>query len=266
MRSIVNNLTICFGTSLLLFVATARCQQPPRKLDAVRTSGQADQHFKAVSYYFPFHAGDEWTYEVHGSEDDDSSPNTRVEALHGRFTERVVEVRTVAPAVQIVQMRRTGKANAYIFCTPEQDSGESVDYWYIFDRRNIYVRCQASEAKDLASKLVSGSGPQGDDGPEFVLPLVKGKSWGQDRELPPRNDLLYEWTVEDTQSLAVPAGKFKGCVETAYRTLSSNESRWVCPRIGLAASEIESHGSGGQYRIELVAFSGRSNAQIKKGQ
>ncbi len=100
------------------------------------------------------------------------------------------------------------------------------------------------------------------DGLEYVLPFKVGALWGADPAYGKRDDLLYQWAVDDKLEARVPLGKFKGCYDLFYRTLPDHEERWVCPGVGLVADKYEHHGTESQYRIELQSYTERSSESI----
>lgn len=87
----------------------------------------------------------------------------------------------------------------------------------------------------------------------FVLqaPLVKGTSWQGDRGT--------VRVVDDNHQLTVPAGSFKGCVQTVEEIGGDARGRvttWYCPEVGIARMVVEEWRGADQAAqiVELKAF------------
>jgi hypothetical protein len=132
-------------------------------------------------------------------------------------------------------------------------------YWIVSDRSRVYAACSSAEADALAAELARGRGAGSDEVlgqvPAFALPLREGEVW---QAFPGRpvveGDPSYQWYVDASVDVDVPAGTFTDCYRVRLSTLPDTLVHWVCPGVGIAATEYTHHGALHDYRTELVGY------------
>jgi hypothetical protein len=200
---------------------------------------------------FPFTEGASWTYAT--VEETDQGVET------GVITETVATASTGGSGdVYLAQVTVTGRTFLRHCPASGVPGGESA-YWVVADASRVYVVCSSAEADALAAELTSGrdAGTHEDLGivPEFVLPLQEGSVWQAFPGRPVREeDSAYQWTVDSKEGLDVPAGRFGDCYRVRLSTLPDVLVHWVCPGVGIAATEYRHHGSLHDYRAELTSY------------
>lgn len=198
----------------------------------------------------PFYEGASWTYAY--TEETDQGVGT------GIITETVVLVPDGPAGVYLANVAVTGRT--FLLHCPENGvpGGESA-YWIVSDASSVYVACSRAEADVLAAELASGPDAGSDEilgkVPQFVLPLQEGKVW---QAFPGRpvdeEDPAYQWYVDSRVDVDVPAGRFTGCYRVRLSTLPDTLVHWVCPAVGIAATEYTHHGSLRDYRAQLIGY------------
>jgi hypothetical protein len=200
-----------------------------------------------VSEFFPFVVGARWTYTYR--ETLTGGPDAPEHTTRGRYSETVVSVdNAFGNAITVVGISRDGSLLVSSSCSESS-------FWYVVSKYQIFIECDHGEAIKLATKLHDSPSGQVNEPPEYALPFRLGTVWGLDSDTPKRSDTMYQWYVEGAGvRVTVPAGTFKGCFDMIYRTLPDHEIRWVCPGVGLVASEYEHHGTTDRYRVELESY------------
>jgi hypothetical protein len=189
-----------------------------------------------------------------------SGPHAKVTTMRGQYSETVFLVdHTLGPSVQLVGVEQVGDSPDAFMCTSDADRKfdplSKSQFWYIIDSYRIFSKCDRAEAIELAKKLVASPSGNIQEVPDYLLPFKVGELWGADPAYPKRDDDFYQWSIEDGETdVTVPAGKFKGCYALFYRTMPDHEIRWICPSVGLVATEYEHHGTTHHIRIELQSY------------
>jgi hypothetical protein len=177
----------------------------------------------------------------------------------GVITETVATISTGGSGgVYVAQIAVTGRSFLR-HCPANGIPGGESAYWVVADASRVYVVCSSAEADALAAELAPGreAGPDEVLGtvPEFVLPLREGRVW---QAFPGRpvsgEDSAYQWTVDSKEDLHVPAGTFRDCYRVRLSTLPDTLVHWVCPGVGIAATEYRHHGSPHDYRTDLTGY------------
>lgn len=211
---------------------------------------QTDEVFEM----FPMFVGSLRTYSYFRSSGPDPGP---LFSDIWFYTERVIFIETgFEDNVRIIGVEQTG-GNFLTCCSDESQIPGVPDLWYITDNKRLYYACSRSEAWEIANAIQHerelGTSPLLLT-PEYVLPFKVGDLWGALPDDPPRDDTWYQWHVEARVDVTVPAGKFENCFRIVHFTLPDSVIRWVCPGIGLVASEYHHHGTPIDWRMELVSF------------
>jgi hypothetical protein len=221
-----------------------------------------------VDRYFPFRVGQTHSYSVRGESAEGSGQNVRVVPIRGAFSETVLSVQSIAPAMRVIEVRVAGDAPDYKVCASKSDQVRSSawTFWYVVHNNRVFSECTREDVDALLEDLRSPpSSPTSVDNLEYQLPLKAGNSWGHDPASPKRTDTFYEWFVEAKAPVEVPSGKYDDCYRMAYRTLPDHIERWVCSGVGLVAEEYTHHGWVHHYRIELTKLiaAGSSTKQVQ---
>ena len=200
---------------------------------------------------FPFTEGASWTYAY--IEETDAGVET------GVITETVAAVSTGGSRdVYVAHVAVTGRTFLGP-CPASGVSGGESAYWIVSDRSRVYVACSSAEADTLAAELTRGRDARTDEVlghvPAFVLPPREGEVW---QAFPGRpvvtDDPSYQWYVDSSVDVDVPAGTFTDCHRVRLSTLPDTLVHWVCPGVGIAATEYTHHGALHDYRAELVGY------------
>ena len=142
--------------------------------------------------------------------------------------------------------------------------------WYEPGReRGCYLLIADGNTRFYLSQLEDAcSIPEGEPGADLteyqtlilVMPAMAGDQFGQDPELPPRDDSMYAWSVESVEKASL-AG-IKGVAATVPRTeyvlrYSTNPDHEVVtyvPGIGVTEFEYVHHGTVSEVDVGLVEF------------
>jgi hypothetical protein len=200
---------------------------------------------------FPFNEGASWTYAY--TEETDAGVDT------GVITETVItDSSAISDDLYLAEVTVTGRT--FLSHCPENGvhGGESA-YWIVSDASHVYVACSRAGADALVAELARGRGAGSDEVPgkvpEFVYPLQEGAVW---QAFPGRpvdeDDPAYQWFVDSQVDVDVPAGTFRDCYRVRLSTLPDTLIRWLCPGVGIAATEYTHHGALLNYRAELISY------------
>lgn len=199
---------------------------------------------------FPFYEGVSWTYTY--------TQETEQGVETGVITETVTTVPAGSDEVYLAQVTVVGRTFLRNCPANGVPGGESA-YWIVADASRVYVACSRDEADALGAELMRGRDARSDEilgqVPAFVFPLQEGGVW---QAFPGRpvneEDQTYQWIVDSREDLDVQAGAFKGCYRVRLSTLPDVLVRWVCPGVGIAATEYTHHGALHEYRAELIGY------------
>ncbi len=198
--------------------------------------------------------GRRWTYSLEERTEDyaGETPEANFDLNTQVFTEEVVFFVPLTGGLSIAGIEVTGQG-LIIGC---QANPEDADYWLVIEDSAIYRTCTHDEANSLADALLAGETPDRLV-PEYILPLLNGQMWPGFTDLAERDDGMYQWIVEGSDDISVPAGEFTGCLRLILRTLPDATIKWICPGVGLTAMEYHHHGQLHYLRLELLAVEGK---------
>ena len=258
--AIVCTLTlIVFGIKGMIAQTSSMDNKPLAGIASTRSEPEE------VDHYLPFSVGTKWIYKVCGEIGVGSGQNVRIETKCGQYSETVVSVHTYGPTLRLIEIMRNGAGFGYALCENDEEQNGPKHYWFIVNRLSVYSRCSREDAMELVSILTNTSTHQVcKDWPDYVLPFKVGAFWGADPAGPKREDKYYQWNVEDTHAVSVPAGNFQDCYKLMYITLPDDEEKWVCAGVGLVTDEYTHHGWVNHYRIELKKYTSGSRIGTEK--
>jgi hypothetical protein len=245
--------------TMAILVATHGLCQSAKESTTKQSQTPAPTHARGsqdlFDRYFPFRVGQVRSYIVRGESEEGSGQDARSVAIRGEYSETVLSVRNIAPAIRIVEVKIVGSGPYPTDCSNAHgDKTQPVwTFWYVAHDNRVFVECTRERVDNLVTVLrASPTGQTSEDGPAYQLPFEIGATWGADPDAPKREDTFYEWSVEDKVTAKVPAGKFEGCYQMIYRTMPDHSLQTVCPGVGFVAEEYMHHGTVNQYRIELA--------------
>ena len=206
---------------------------------------------------FPFFVGNTWEYSYGTRTDANQGENQTIDET-GNYTARVINVETgYSGRIRIYYIEISRPASNYagmVFNAPCGSQGNaSITYMIVTDGASLYEVCDRETLLDVAFKLAAGEKITS-SGPTFVLPLVEGALWPYYPNDPPRDDTAYQWYVETKLDKTVPAGNFTDCYRIIFRTNPDATINFVCPGIGIVASEYHHYGSIVDYTAELTSY------------
>jgi hypothetical protein len=198
---------------------------------------------------FPYYEGASWTYAY--TEETDHGVE------RGVITE-TVDTASIGSSGGVYRAHVTVRGRTFLrHCSESGVSGGESAYWIVSDTARAYVACSRAEADSLAAELARGPGSDEVVGkvPEFAFPLQEDEIW---QAFPGRplneDDPAYQWTVDSRVDVDVPAGTFTDCYRVRLSTLPDTLVHWICPGVGIAATEYTHHGALHDYRAELVGY------------
>jgi hypothetical protein len=205
---------------------------------------------------FPWYVGNTWEYSfgtrTNASQDQPETNET------GKYTAKVVNVETLYGGEgRVFYMEVSPPASNYagfIFNAPcgSQDDSK-ITFIILTDGKSIYEECDRMKLVDLANRLFSD--PENPPaGAVYMLPLVEGAYWPYYSDVQSQDITFWNWYVEPAQDISVPAGTFKNCYKISFRTNPDITTHFVCPGVGLVASEYHHFGSIVDFRAELTAY------------
>lgn len=189
---------------------------------------------------FPLTKGNQWTYAATIQYHDDD-----IDSIITKQTNWLMEVVDVIPH---------GKANAVIvkgFPTDlvwYEGKADRGNYLLLVDSNKVYLSNLAPEDSlnirvkdpiDHLTDIKTGSNLI------FDFPLVKGKTWGADPEMPQRSDSMYAWVVQNTASSSLPAA-------VKYNTNPDHSIFHFQPGVGITGYQFEHHGTVMTLDMKLI--------------
>lgn len=243
-----------FGAAILLWI--------PRIVPWKPTE-QTVEH-KSLADLLPLFVGASWRYGIADMQQR-LDAGTNVYRSLGAYTESISFLRSdIAPTVSLAELTRSGDVPEILLCKPsiprweieatDADVKAGLRSWIVTNGTSRFEECNEATALGIAGALASGEKPGASVVPDYVGPFEVGSQWGLDAETPPRSDGYYQWRVEGTEDVRVPAGVFKSCFKLAYRTNPNHQIKWICAGVGLVAWEYGHHGSVTEYRAELIEW------------
>lgn len=197
---------------------------------------------------FPFYLGSTWTYNYKRVTSTPSKPTS------GTFSKRVIMIETGwYDKVRVIHIEQEGD-NYFDDCSDDAWEAGSNPMWYVADQYRLYHTCSLSEASGLAMDLYASELPETMPLPDYVAPLFVGRYWADSQDTLASLAPDYHWYVQSQGLVSVPAGEFVGCYRITFYTLPDATIRWVCPGVGLIATEYHHPTGGESYRAELISF------------
>ena len=190
---------------------------------------------------FPFAKGNQWTYAATIQYHDDN-----LDTMITKQTNWLMEVVNVIPH---------GKANAVILKGFPTDlvwyegTAERGNYLLLVDSNQIYLsnlppddslNNRVKDVKDDLKDIKTVYNLL------FDLPLVKGKTWGADPEMPKRQDSMYAWVVQNSASK-----EQAGAIQ--YMTNPDHSIFHFQPGIGITGYQFEHHGTVMKLDMKLIS-------------
>lgn len=190
---------------------------------------------------FPLAKGNQWTYAATIKYHDDD-----IDSVITKQTNWLMEVVDVIPH---------GKANAFIvkgFPTDlvwYEGKADRGNYLLLVDSNKVYLsnlppddslNIRVKDSKDALTDLKTGYNII------FDFPLVKGKTWGADPEMPQRSDSMYAWVVQNTASLTQAAA-------IKYNTNPDHSIFHFQPGVGITGYQFEHHGTVMSLEMKLIS-------------
>ena len=195
-------------------------------------------------FFFPTTPGSSWTFSYVEQLESWHDNTMSIDTESGTFSVQIVMYQTgLSDRVHMVGYENS-RENFLAPCYPNSNANFDVDYWYIFDEKDVYVSCDRIDMNKLATDLVRNESPNRE--PEYSFPFIVGKEWP--------DDTGYSWRVDAQVSIEVPAGKFSGCYRIVLWTGPDEIIKWICPDVGLVTMQYSHHGSVHDYRAELTDY------------
>ncbi|MEY2902096.1 MAG: hypothetical protein RLY89_1202 [Bacteroidota bacterium] len=190
---------------------------------------------------FPLAKGNQWTYAATIKYHDDD-----IDSMITKQTNWLMEVVDVIPH---------GNANAVIvkgFPTDlvwYEGKAERGNYLLLVDSNKVYLcnlppddslNFRVKDTNDALTNLKTGYNII------FDFPLIKGKTWGADPEMPQRSDSMYAWVVQNTASSSQAAG-------IKYNTNPDHSIFEFQPGVGITGYQFEHHGTVMNLNMKLIS-------------
>lgn len=190
---------------------------------------------------FPLAKGNQWTYAATIKYHDDD-----IDSVITKQTNWLMEVVDVIPH---------GKANAFIVKGFPTDlvwfegKADRGNYLLLVDSNKVYLsnlppddslNIRVKDSKDALTDLKTGYNII------FDFPLVKGKTWGADPDMPQRSDSMYAWVVQNTASLTQAAA-------IKYNTNPDHSIFEFKPGVGITGYQFEHHGTVMSLEMKLIS-------------
>lgn len=188
---------------------------------------------------FPLAMGNQWTYAAHIK-------------YHDRVTDSLIE-KDLEWIMEVTEVIPHGSTQAVIvkgFPTDlvwYEGKAERANYLLLVDSNKIYLSNLAPEdslnirvrdSKDSLTNIKTGYNLM------FDFPLVKGKTWGADPEMPQRSDSMYAWVVQNTASTNLAAA-------VKYNTNPDHSIFEFQPGVGITGYQFEHHGTVMELTMKL---------------
>lgn len=188
---------------------------------------------------FPLAKGNQWTYAAHIK-------------YHDRATDSLIE-KDLEWAMEVTEVIQHGKAHAVIvkgFPTDlvwYEGKAERGNYFLLVDSNKIYLsnlapddslNLRVKDVTDPLADLKTGYNIL------FDFPLVKGKTWGADPEMPQRSDSMYAWVVQNTASTNEAAA-------IKYNTNPDHSIFEFQPAVGITGYQFVHHGTVMELTMKL---------------
>jgi hypothetical protein len=188
---------------------------------------------------FPLAKGNQWTYEAHIR-------------YHDRATDSLIEkdLEWVMEVTELIPHGNTKAAIVKGFPTDlvwYEGKAERANYLLLVDSNKIFLSNLAPEdslnirvhdSKDALTNIKTGYNLMVD------FPLVKGKTWGADPEMPQRADSMYAWVVQNTASTTQAAG-------IKYNTNPDHSIFEIQPGVGITGYQFVHHGTVMELTMKL---------------
>lgn len=188
---------------------------------------------------FPLAKGNQWTYAAHIKYHDRTT-----DSLIEKDLEWVMEVTEVIPHGNTQAVIVKGFPTDLVWFEGKAERG---NYLLLVDSNKIYLSNLAPEdslnfrvhdSKDSLTNIKTGYNLMVD------FPLVKGKTWGADPEMPQRSDSMYAWVVQSTANMEQP-----GAVK--YNTNPDHSIFEFKPGVGITGYQFEHHGTVMELTMKL---------------
>jgi hypothetical protein len=157
--------------------------------------------------------------------------------------------------MEVVDVIPHGNANAVIIKGFPTDlvwyegKAERGNYLLLVDSNKVYLsnlppddslNLRVKDTNDALADLKTGYNII------FDFPLVKGKTWGADPEMPQRSDSMYAWVVQNTASSSQAAG-------IKYNTNPDHSIFEFQPGVGITGYQFEHHGTVMSLEMKLIS-------------
>lgn len=189
---------------------------------------------------FPLAKGNQWTYAASIQYKDDET-----DSMVTQKTNWVMEVLEIIPHGKTRAVVIKGFPTDLVWFDGKADRG---DYLLLVDSNKIYL-CNLPPDDSLKMRVYHSNDPLTDIKTGYNLifdfPLIKGKTWGADPEMPQRTDSMYAWVVQKTASTNQP-GTIK------YDTNPDHSIFYFQPGLGITGFEFEHHGTPMSVDMKLI--------------
>jgi hypothetical protein len=227
-------------------ISTALQTETPTTMNSPTPPPATDVPQQEIKDLFPFYLRSTWTFNFSMLSIDPSMPTS------GTFSTQVLMIESGQyDKVRIIQVEQKGHGYVNDCSRSSWESGGSTT-WYVADQYRLYHACSSSEATSIALDLNASEEPETLPAPDLVTPLHVGQYWAAFPDTLPTVAPDYHWYVQSQGRVSVPAGEFMDCYRITLHTLPDTTIRWVCPGMGLVATEYHHRTNGTSYRAELI--------------
>ncbi|OZA64885.1 MAG: hypothetical protein B7X72_08240 [Sphingobacteriia bacterium 39-39-8] len=190
---------------------------------------------------FPLAKGNQWTYAATIKYHDDD-----IDSMITKQTNWLMEVVDVIPHGNASAVIIKGFPTDLVWYEGKADRG---NYLLLVDSNKVYLsnlppedslNLRVKDTNDALTDLKTGYNII------FDFPLVKGKTWGADPEMPQRSDSMYAWVVQNTASLTEAAA-------IKYNTNPDHSIFEFKPGVGITGYQFEHHGTVMTLDMKLIS-------------
>jgi hypothetical protein len=190
---------------------------------------------------FPLTKGNQWTYAATIQYHDDD-----IDSMITKQTNWLMEVVDVIPHGNANAVIVKGFPTDLVWYEGKADRG---NYLLLVDSNKVYLsnlppddslNLRVKDPNDALTDLKIGYNII------FDFPLVKGKTWGADPEMPQRSDSMYAWVVQNTASSTQAAG-------IKYNTNPDHSIFEFQPGVGITGYQFEHHGTVMNLNMKLIS-------------
>ncbi len=190
---------------------------------------------------FPLAKGNQWTYAATIQYHDDD-----IDSMITKQTNWLMEVVDVIPHGNANAVIVKGFPTDLVWYEGKADRG---NYLLLVDSNKVYLsnlppddslNLRIKDPNDQLTDIKTGTNLI------FDFPLVKGKTWGADPEMPQRTDSMYAWVVQNTASSTQAAG-------IKYNTNPDHSIFEFQPGVGITGYQFEHHGTVMKLNMKLIS-------------